>query len=269
MKLLAIDTSADACSAALYLDGAIDQRLELTPRRHGELILEMMQTLLAVAGLGPRSLDAIAFGRGPGSFTGVRIAVAVAQGAAFGAGLPTVPVSTLAALAQGEYRRHGRWRVLAALDARMGEVYWGAYERAGEGALVSRIPEQVAGPDQVQVPPGDDWCGVGSGWAAYGETLRQRVGAGLSAIAPEGICEARDIAAIAVAEARAGHLVPPELARPVYLRDRVTDPKAERLSRGDGQASGAARVSGADGERDGGDGSGWRGGGGYSDASGN
>ena len=134
MKLLAIDTSGDACSAALFLDGVIEQRLDPTPRRHGELLLPMMQALLESAGIGLDALDAIAFGRGPGSFTGVRIAVAVAQGGAFGAGCPTVPVSTLAAMAVGEYRRTGRRRVLAALDARMGEVYWGVYERSGTRA---------------------------------------------------------------------------------------------------------------------------------------
>jgi tRNA threonylcarbamoyladenosine biosynthesis protein TsaB len=222
MKLLAIDTSADTCSAALYLDGAIDQRLELAPRRHGELILPMMQALLESAGIGLGALDAIAFGRGPGSFTGVRIAVSVAQGAAFGAGCPTVPVSTLAALALGEFRRTGRRRLLAALDARMGEVYWGAYEIGNDGLVMPRGEESVSAAGLVGVPEGDGWCGAGPGWAVYREALTQRVGAGLAAISPDGTCEARDIAMIAAAEVRAGRLVPPELARPVYLRDRVT-----------------------------------------------
>ncbi len=226
MKLLALDTSADACSAALYLDGLIEQRLELAPRRHGELILPMLQDLLAAAGVGLVDLDAIAFGRGPGSFTGVRIAVAVTQGAAFGAGLPTVPVSTLAALALGEFRRTGRRRVLAALDARMGEVYWGAYQIADDDLVLSLGDELVVAPALVPVPEGIDWCGVGPGWGVYRDALTQRVGAGLGALVPAGICEARDIARIAVAEARAGRLVPAELARPVYLRDRVTYPIA-------------------------------------------
>jgi tRNA threonylcarbamoyladenosine biosynthesis protein TsaB len=227
MKLIAIDTSGDACSAALFLDGAIEQRLEPTPRRHGELILSMLESLIESAGIGLGALDAIAFGRGPGSFTGVRIAVAVAQGVAFGAGRPTVPVSTLAALAQGEFRRTGQRRVLAALDARMGEVYWGAFAVGADGLVSPLGDERVTRPAAVPVPVGGDWCGVGSGWAAYGDTLAEGVGSGLLAVSPDAGCEARDIAVIAAAEVAAGRLVPAELARPVYLRDRVTHQTAK------------------------------------------
>ncbi len=222
MKLLALDTSAEACSAALHLDGALIQHLEPTPRRHGELILPMLEGLLAQAGLGLRALDGVAFGRGPGSFTGVRIAVAVAQGLAFGAGVPTLPVSTLAALAQGEYRRAGRRRLLAALDARMGEVYWGAFEVGAEGLVRPCGPEIVSPPDQVPVPQGDGWWGVGSGWGAWSTVFAERLGGGLAGVSPGACCEARDIALLAAAEAAAGRFVAPELARPVYLRDRVT-----------------------------------------------
>jgi tRNA threonylcarbamoyladenosine biosynthesis protein TsaB len=227
MNLLALDTSADACSVALLWDGTVVERLETAPRRHGELILGMVEDLLAQAGIGLASLDAIAFGRGPGSFTGVRIAVSVAQGIAFGAGLPTVPVSTLAALAQGELRRHGRIRVLAALDARMGEVYWGPYERGPDGLMAPcpgpECEERVSPPGEVPVPPGEGWWGAGSGWAAYGEALASRLGTGLMGTSPEAICQAQDIARVGAALARAGRLVPPELAQPVYLRNRVTD----------------------------------------------
>lgn len=229
MKLLALDTSGDACSAALFLDGAIEQRLEPTPRRHGELILSMLESLIASAGIGLRALDAIAFGRGPGSFTGVRIAVAVAQGVAFGAERPTVPVSTLAALAQGEFRRTGQRRVLAALDARMGEVYWGAFAVGAEGLVSPLGPERVTLPAAVPVPEGGDWCGVGPGWAAYPDLLADRVGSGLVAVSPGGGCEARDIARIAAAEVAAGRLVQAELARPVYLRDRVTHQATDKV----------------------------------------
>lgn len=222
MRLLALETSAETCSAALFLDGALTQYLEPQPRRHGELILAMLDGLLARAGIGLRDLDAVAFGRGPGSFTGVRIAVAVAQGVAFGAGLPTVPVSTLAALAQGEYRRSGRRRLLAALDARMGEVYWGAFEIGPDGLAQPRGAESVRPPAEVPIPPGAGWRGVGTGWGAWREPLAARVGAGLEALVPEAVCEAQDIAVLAAAEALAGRLVAPALARPVYLRDRVT-----------------------------------------------
>lgn len=223
MKLLGLDTSGDACSAALLVDGAITQRLELAPRRHGELILGMLQALLEDAGLRLSDLDAMAFGRGPGSFTGVRIAVAVAQGVAFGAGLDTVPVSTLAALAQGEHRRSGRRRILAALDARMGEVYWGCFELGPRGVMVPRGPELVCPPDRVPTPQGLDWWGVGPGWAAHADALRVRIGHLLDGISGAAICEAQDIVRVAAAAVLEGGLVSPELARPVYLRDQVTD----------------------------------------------
>jgi len=223
MKLLGLDTSGDACSAALFLDGAIIQRLALEPRRHGELILGMLQGLLEEAGLSLQELDAVAFGRGPGSFTGVRIAVSVAQGVAFGAGLPTVPVSTLAALAQGVHRHSGQRRILAALDARMGEVYWGGYELGPEDVMVSAGPELVCPPDQAPLPRGGGWWGAGPGWSAYGDTLGARIGAALEGVASEAICEAQDIVRLAAVMAKKGEMVSPELAQPVYLRDRVTD----------------------------------------------
>jgi tRNA threonylcarbamoyladenosine biosynthesis protein TsaB len=223
MKLLGLDTSGDACSAALLVDGAVSQRLEREPRRHGELILGMMQGLLEEAGLTLQGLDAVAFGRGPGSFTGVRIAVAVAQGVAFGAGLPTVPVSTLGALAQGAWRRSGHRRILAALDARMGEVYWGCYELGPEGIMVATGEESVCPPEQVPPPQGVGWWGAGPGWSVHEPVLRERIGAVLEGVAPETICEAQDIVRLAAASVRRGEWTPPELAQPVYLRDRVTD----------------------------------------------
>jgi len=224
MNLLAIDTSGDACSAALLREGGIlRQRLETAPRRHGELILPMLDGLLEDAGMGLRALDAIAFGRGPGSFTGVRIAVAVAQGIAFGAGLPTAPVSTLAALAQGEHRRTSRRRILAALDARMGEVYWGAYMLGEDGVMALQDEELVCPPGEVPMPRGNGWWGVGPGWSAYEAVLAGRIGQAVTGMSPDAICEAQDIAWIGAACCRRGELVAAELAEPVYLRDRVTD----------------------------------------------
>lgn len=221
-KLLAIDTSGDACSAALLLGERIEQRLETAPRRHGELILGMMQQVLDDTGRRLTELDAIAFARGPGSFTGVRIAIAVAQGAAFGAGIPLVPVSTLAAIAQGQFRRSGERRLLVALDARMGEVYWGCFEIDGRGLAVACCAEQVCPPERVDAPGGEGWRGVGPGWAVYGAELAAQTGVGPDGYAGEAICEARDLAVLGAAEFAAGRAVPPELAAPVYLRDRVT-----------------------------------------------
>lgn len=222
MKILAVDTSGETCSVALIIGSDSEQLLAQEPRRHGELVLGMMDELLARAQIGLTQLDALAFGRGPGSFTGVRIATAVVQGAAFGADLPVVPVSTLAALARGQVRATGCRRILSALDARMGELYWGPYQSVA-GDLVALVgEEQVAAPELVTLPSDGGWCGCGSGWSAHGDVLRQRMGARLSSIAPEAFCEAQDIAALACSELAEGRSVPAEQALPVYLRDRVT-----------------------------------------------
>jgi tRNA threonylcarbamoyladenosine biosynthesis protein TsaB len=222
MKLLAIDTSGEACSAALLMDDQVEQRLSRQPRRHGDFILGMMEDLLGQAGLKLGELDALAFGRGPGSFTGVRIATAVIQGAAFGADLAVVPVSTLAALAQGHYRVQGCERSLPALDARMGELYWGCYVLDEAGLMRPAAEEQVAAPEDVVLPYGGSWRGVGSGWAACGEALRRRLASALLTYDPAAICEAQDVARLAAADFAAGRFVAAERALPVYLRDRVT-----------------------------------------------
>lgn len=230
MKLLALDTSGDACSAALLVDGVVHQLLEIAPRRHGELILSMIDGLMDDAGLAPAQLDAVAFGCGPGSFTGVRIAVSVAQGIAFGAGLRTVPVSTLGALAVGEQRRSGRGRILAALDARMGEVYWGAYAVSEDGAVRLEGKELVCAPEDVSPPPDSHWWGVGPGWSVYHDRLAARIGQMLDGTSTGAICEAQDLLPIAQARVRTGALIAPELAQPVYLRDRVTHGSGPRAS---------------------------------------
>lgn len=222
MKLLAIDTSGDDCSAALLIDGALTQRLTREPRRHGALILAMMDGLLAEAGLPLGALDALAFGRGPGSFTGVRMAASVVQGAAFGADLPVVGVSTLAALAQGQRRIHGSDAVLAALDARMGELYWGAFRLDSAGLMRVQGEEQVAGPGRVALPDAGRWAGAGSGWGVHRAMLSERLGMRLDRVDPAAFCEARDVAELAAAALAAGGGLPAERALPRYLRDRVT-----------------------------------------------
>jgi len=223
MMLIAIDTSGDACSVALLRDGELHQRLESAPRRHGELALGMLEDLLAGHGLALSEADAVAYARGPGSFTGVRISVSLAQGLAFAAGLPTVGVSTLAAIAQGEYLRTGHRRILAALDARMGEVYWGAFEAGVDGLVDAAGAELVCPPGSVPIPEGADWWGAGPGWQGYGSVLIGHLtGSQVLGYNGQAICEAGAIARLAVAQVGAGRSVAPELARPVYLRDRVT-----------------------------------------------
>ncbi len=221
MKLLAIETATEACSAALYINGEIRERYAVAPRQHAEQILPMMDQLLAEAELKLSQLDALAFGRGPGSFTGVRIATGVIQGAAFGAQLPVVPISTLAALAQRHYRMQGARRILPAFDARMGELYWAAYEVMADELVTQVGSEQVATPEQVGLPAGEGWQGVGRGWATYREILTQRMGARLTAIEGDLLCSAQDVVRLAVHGYAAGDAVAAELALPIYLRDQV------------------------------------------------
>lgn len=220
MKLLAIDTTEDACSAALWLDGEVTERFEVAPRRHSELILPMMDGLLADAGLPLAALDALAFARGPGAFTGLRIATAVVQGAAFGADLPVVAVSSLQALAQGACLRYRSEAVLSALDARMNEVYWGAFRVDDAGVMRGLIDEAVAPAANVEVPAGDGWSGVGSGWCAHGETLQQGCPA-LTAVYPDELIHAHAVASLAVVLFGEGAAVAAEHALPVYLRNQV------------------------------------------------
>jgi tRNA threonylcarbamoyladenosine biosynthesis protein TsaB len=222
VRILAIDTSGEACSAALLTSAGITQRLASEPRRHGALILGMVHGLLAESGMVLSELDALAFARGPGSFTGVRIAVAVAQGLSFGADLPVVPVSTLAALAQGHHRRMAVRRSLVAVDARMGELYWGAFALDPGGLMRPGGPEEVAAADRVRIPSTAGWHGTGSGWRASGDLLRARLTDRLESVESNAVCEARDVALLAEADFRAGLAVAAEQALPVYLRDRVT-----------------------------------------------
>lgn len=221
MKLLAIETATEACSAALLINGEVIERYRVQPRGHSELILPMMNELLAEADMALSDLDAMAFGRGPGSFTGVRIATAVIQGAAFAADLPVVPVSTLAALAQRCFREEGKHRLLPAFDARMKEVYWGAYEVFDGGIVQQVVPDEVSMPEAVTLPEGGDWHAVGSGWKSYGEQLDSIMGDSLASTNPDLLCSAHDVAILGAAGFTAGLAVEAEQALPVYLRDKV------------------------------------------------
>ncbi len=225
MKLLAIDTSTDACSAALWLDGEVRQRYQVAPREHGQLILPMIESLLAEAGLALTQLDTLAFGRGPGGFTGVRIANSVIQGLAFGANLPVVPISSLAALAQGAYAEMGTPRVLAAIDARIGEVYWGAYLTAENGLVTLVDQEIVCPPQDVPLPLADDvsgdWFGAGNGWHTYAQPLKARLGEAVTAWDGQRYPQAQHLCTHAADAFQRGLAVSAEQALPVYLRDEV------------------------------------------------
>lgn len=221
VKLLALDTAGTRCSVALLADGRLLERDAPGERMQAESVLPLVEQLLAEAGLALRELDAIAFGRGPGAFTGLRVAAAVAQGLAYGAGLPVVPVSDLAALAVAAMRRHEVKRVVACLDARMQEVYWAAYE-AGPDGLVTLAEEALSPPGDIPALTGT-WFGAGPGWEAYGTILRDRV----AVTGSDGtlVPTAGDVARLGELALRQGQTVAPERAIPVYLRDKVATPK--------------------------------------------
>jgi tRNA threonylcarbamoyladenosine biosynthesis protein TsaB len=216
MKLLAFETATEACSVALWIDGDVRERFELAPRRHAELALPWAEMLLAEAGLAKSQLDAIAVGRGPGAFTGVRLAVAIAQGIALALERPVLPVSTLAALAM----RASGDRILAAIDARMGEVYLGAFVRGEDGSLSLEGREVVATPTTADLPDGH-WAGVGTGFAAAGHALAARLQGRLSSLDAGALPHAADVARLAVHAHAHGGAVAPERVEPAYLRNDV------------------------------------------------
>ena len=235
MNILAIETATDACSCALECSGTVAARHVVEPRRHTELLLPMIDEVLDEAGADLRSLDAIAFGRGPGSFTGLRIACSVAQGLGFGADRPLVAISTLQVLAAGMHRSQGTPRVLVALDARMGEVYWGGFEWDGV-TMVPAFEESVVPPDAVHVPDADAgaWAGAGSGWDAHRAYLAERVADRLGRPAEPVDAARLPVASDMLVPARlaleAGLAVAPEDASPAYLRSRVARAAPKRLA---------------------------------------
>lgn len=230
MKLLALDTATEACSVALLADDRVHARWEELDRGHSDRILPMVREVLDEAGLELAALDALAFGRGPGAFTGVRLAASVAQGLALGAGLPVVPVSNLQALAQAALDADAACRcVVACADARMGEVYCGAFERNAEGLARAVGDERVLPPAGVVLPAGwlaGEVTGVGRGFRAYPSL--GPLAATLAAVRADVLPDARAIAQLARPLAAAGRTVPPEEAIPVYLRDDVARTLAEQ-----------------------------------------
>lgn len=217
-RLLALDSSTEACSVALLDGDVVIERYVEAPREHMLHLLPMVDELMAERGLKLRDLDAIAFARGPGSFTGLRICLGVVQGLAFGAQLPVIPISTLAALAQsGAADVPAGTRILGAIDARMDEVYWAWFEKAVNGLVQPLGDEHLSAPEQVGAAAHAAAIGVGSGWS-----YRPRLcDAGFAHIDPALLPRARAIAALALPVWNAGGAVDVEQALPVYLRDKV------------------------------------------------
>lgn len=225
--LLAIDTSSEACSVALQYGDELLWRFTDQLRKHAEWVLPMVDEVLGEAGLRLQQLDAICFGQGPGSFTGLRIAAGTVQGLAFGAGLPVVPVSSLAGLAQRAWREHGWRNIHVAFDARMGEVYWGSYCIADAGVAQLLGQECVSAPEQLAQAAafstfdlqGRAWCGAGSGWV-YRDRLQASTGP-LQHCDPQLLPHARDLLPLAAILLQQGKTVAAEQVVPVYLRNNV------------------------------------------------
>ena len=227
MRILAFDTSTEACTVALGDDAHWVERTEHAGSRHSELLLPMIQALLDEGGLALAQLDGIAFGAGPGSFTGLRIACGVAQGLALGADLPVVGVTSLEALAEAAHATHGWTRLVAALDARMQEVYFAAFERE-RGRWRTEIEPCVLAPDAVPVPDGR-WNGAGNGFAVY-PALRDRLTDVLSCCDERALPNAVAIGKLALPRFAAGRGVAARDAAPLYVRHRVALTAVERAA---------------------------------------
>jgi len=224
-KILALDTSTDACSVALHLDGAEQVDFRIIPRQHTKELLPMVDQMMQASGLKMTDLDALSVGRGPGSFAGIRIATGAAQGLAFAAQLPMLPVSTLEAMALAVYRNHGAERIVTALDARMNEIYVACYQIVdGLPQLVGK--EMVVAPDQLQLPEGD-WTVAGSGWR-YLEDMSDAVKAAIALVEEDTYPSAQEMLALALRDWNAGKQVAAEDALPVYLRDEVAWKKKDQ-----------------------------------------
>ena len=226
MNFAAIETSSEWCSVALWAGGEIAAIERRAGHRHGDLVLPMLERLLAQRGLAARALDAVAFGAGPGAFTGLRIACGVAQGLALARGIPVLGVSTLETVAE----ESGAERVVACLDARMHEVYYAALERA-PGGLREVIEAQCVAPAEAPLPPGRDWLGCGNGFAQYGEALRARLGGALARVSAGAHPSAVGLARLAAPRLAAGEGADAALAAPRYLRDKVALTMQEREGR--------------------------------------
>ena len=219
MKLLAIDSATEACSAALLLDGEVQECFEVIGRGHAGRLLPMVDELLKEARLTTADLNAIAFGRGPGGFTGLRIAAGIAQGLAAGSGRRVLPVSNLAAVAAAAKRSAGVERVLVCMDARMGQVYWAAFDCSG-ALPVAVTDERLSDPAGVSPPGEAAWFGAGHGFGNY-PALEARLASRLGGVDPSILPRASDIARIAAVDLAEGRGLDASRALPVYLRNDV------------------------------------------------
>lgn len=223
MKLLSLDTATEACSTALWCDGRIHHRQEVVGRDHTQRLLPLITDLLSATGLRYADLDGLVCGVGPGSFAGVRIGVAFAKGVALARELPVMGVSSLALLAQRALALPSTQRVLVAIDARMGEVYFQPFQRDADGVAQALGAAVVAAPDAVPLPeaPPGQWLAAGTGWGAYEAVLRERLGCEISAVDGAALPRAADAFFLAVPAFERGLAPVADALQPIYLRNNV------------------------------------------------
>ncbi|MBD3666704.1 MAG: tRNA (adenosine(37)-N6)-threonylcarbamoyltransferase complex dimerization subunit type 1 TsaB [Kangiella sp.] len=229
-NILVIDTSTEACSVALQSGEQVYSNYKVAPRQHGELVLPMIDSLLEQAQIKLSDLDVIGYGQGPGAFTGLRICISIVQGLAYGAGVPVVGVSSLQAMAQAAYQSTGEKNILSAIDARMGEVYWGVYQFQ-DGLMTLVGDEEVAEPDSVtisQLKPSIIYRAVGSGWQTYPDQLAQRSNVSLVIEEKVSFPDAEKMLPWVSEQLAKGAAVDAEQAQPVYLRNNVAKKVSEQ-----------------------------------------
>lgn len=226
MQILALETSTEFGSCALWRDGVLTERVCPAGRSHSETLLPLVRELLSESGIGVAALDGIAFGVGPGAFTGLRVACGAAQGLAVAADLPLVPVSSLACMAAAS----GGERVLSLLDARMGEVYYATFRRQGE-AYQQSSDIRLAAPADIVLPTGEGWLACGNAPTVYPELHSRLLAAGIDFV-PGILPQACVLVRLAVGLFQAGEAIDPAMAAPLYVRDKVAKTVAERLAEG-------------------------------------
>jgi len=227
MIILALDTCTECCSVALFYQGKITERVEMTQRGHSDIILSMMDALFSQVDISISDVDILAFGRGPGSFTGVRVGVGVAQGIAFAREIPVVAISSLAAVAQSAADALDLDYLAVAMDARMGEVYCANYHRR-DGVVYALDDERVCPPAQCLPESEQLWAGAGTAWGIYGELLTTQFNNQLAQVSVAQYPLAKSIIKLAQVEIAAGRTQTAEQAMPVYLRNNVAKKKGEQ-----------------------------------------
>lgn len=224
MNILALETSTEYCSVALWQDGVVSEKSTLVGQKHSEMLISMLDEVLQQAGTKLSQMDGIAYGAGPGSFTGVRIACGVTQGLALGANLPVIGISTLQAVAQAT----GQAKVIVALDARMAEVYFAVYEKSGS-EWRETCPPCLCLPQDTPSVTGSGWHGAGSGFAVHGEMLQQRYAGQIEEVNALCVPQARAMVELAAPLFVAGQGLDAAQAMPFYLRDKVALKTSERV----------------------------------------